>query len=74
MSAIGVHPRVSSRHPEVTDNDVVAAMRGMIRYKQTRSPACAGLLAHRGIRLGGEEKPLIHSGGRFLPSDHAIKL
>ena len=34
MSAIGIHPRVSSRHPEVADNDVAAAMRKMIRYKQ----------------------------------------
>lgn len=34
MSAIGVHPRVSRRHPEVTPDDVAAAMRGMIRYKQ----------------------------------------
>ena len=34
MSAIGVHLRVSRRHPEVTPDDVAAAMRGMIRYKQ----------------------------------------
>ena len=34
MSAIGIHPRVSKRHPEISDNDVVAAMRGMIRYQQ----------------------------------------
>ena len=34
MSAIGVHPRVSHRHPEITNDDVAAAMRGMIRYKQ----------------------------------------
>ncbi|MCI6273302.1 MAG: hypothetical protein MR874_05805 [Coriobacteriaceae bacterium] len=34
MSSIGVHPRVSRRHPEISDDDVVAAMRGMIRYQQ----------------------------------------
>lgn len=34
MSAIGIHPRVTKRHPEITENDVVAAMRGMIRYQQ----------------------------------------
>ncbi len=34
MSASGVHPRASRRHPEVTLNDVAAVMRGMIRYKQ----------------------------------------
>ena len=37
MSAIGAHPRVFSRHPEVTDDDVVAGLRGMIRYKQRAS-------------------------------------
>lgn len=34
MSAIGVHPRVAQRHPEVTPDDVAAAMRGMISYRQ----------------------------------------
>ena len=34
LSAIGVHSRISQRHPEVTPDDVIAAMRGMIRYKQ----------------------------------------
>ncbi len=34
MSQIGVHPRVAQRHPEVSEADVVAAMRSMIRYKQ----------------------------------------
>ncbi|WEV67387.1 hypothetical protein OZX72_09180 [Bifidobacterium sp. ESL0769] len=34
MSAIGIHPRIMQRHPEVTEADVVAAMRGMIRYQQ----------------------------------------
>lgn len=37
MSQIGVHPRISQRHPEVTDDDVCAAMRSMIRYKQRDS-------------------------------------
>lgn len=37
MSTIGVHPRISQRHPDVTEADVVAAMRGMIRYKQRSS-------------------------------------
>lgn len=34
MSEIGVHPRIEQRHPEVNEEDVVAAMRSMIRYKQ----------------------------------------
>ena len=34
MSAIGIHPRIIRRHPEITEEDVVAAMRGMIRYRQ----------------------------------------
>ncbi len=34
MSVVGVHPRISERHPEVTDADVLAAMRSMIRYRQ----------------------------------------
>lgn len=34
MSEIGVHPRILRRHPEVTDLDVIAAMRGMLRYQQ----------------------------------------
>lgn len=37
MSAIGVHPRIHQRHPEVADDDVIAAMRGMIRYKHRES-------------------------------------
>lgn len=34
MSVIGVHPRIARRHPEIEDDDVAAAMRGMLRYKQ----------------------------------------
>lgn len=37
MSSIGVHPRIARRHPDVTPDDVVAAMRGMLRYKQRSS-------------------------------------
>jgi hypothetical protein len=37
MSQIGVHPRISQRHPEVSEADVMAAMRSMIRYKQRES-------------------------------------
>ena len=37
MSSIGVHPRITRRHPEVSADDVAAAMRGMIRYKQRSS-------------------------------------
>ncbi len=37
MSSIGVHPRITQRHPEITDEDVVYAMRGMIRYKQRKN-------------------------------------
>ena len=37
MSQIGVHPRISERHPEVSEADVMAAMRSMIRYKQRDS-------------------------------------
>lgn len=37
MSQIGVHSRISERHPEVSDADVMAAMRSMIRYKQRES-------------------------------------
>ena len=37
MSQIGVHPRISERHPEVSDADVMSAMRSMIRYKQRES-------------------------------------
>ena len=37
MSQIGVHPRIAERHPEVSDADVTAAMRSMIRYKQRAS-------------------------------------
>ena len=37
MSQIGVHPRISQRHPEVSEKDVTAAMRSMIRYKQRDS-------------------------------------
>ena len=29
---MGVYPRVAQRHPEVTPEDVAAAMRGMISY------------------------------------------
>ena len=29
MSQIGVHPRISRRHPEVSEADVMAAMRSM---------------------------------------------
>ncbi|MDP9801132.1 hypothetical protein J2S49_001208 [Arcanobacterium wilhelmae] len=34
MSVVGVHPRIAQRHPEVTEADVQAAMRSMIRYQQ----------------------------------------
>ena len=37
MSTIGVHLRIHQRHPELTDEDVVAAMRGMLRYQQRTS-------------------------------------
>ena len=37
MSQIGVHPRISERHPAVSDADVMAALRSMIRYKQRES-------------------------------------
>lgn len=37
MSQIGVHPRIAQRHPEVAEEDVCAAMRSMIRYKQRSS-------------------------------------
>lgn len=37
MSQIGVHPRISRRHPEVSEADVMAAMRSMIRYEQRES-------------------------------------
>lgn len=37
MSAIGVHPRVHERHPEVVDEDVADAMRSMLRYVQRES-------------------------------------
>ena len=37
MSQIGVHPRISRRHPEVAEADVMIAMRSMIRYKQRDS-------------------------------------
>jgi hypothetical protein len=37
MSQIGVHPRIAQRHPEITGDDVSAAMRSMIRYKQRSS-------------------------------------
>lgn len=37
MSQIGVHPRINQRHPEVSEADVMAAMRSMIRYKQRSS-------------------------------------
>ena len=34
MSSIDVHPRISIRHPEIAEADVVAAMKGMVRYRQ----------------------------------------
>lgn len=34
MSQIGVHPRVNRRHPDVSDDDVISAMRHTIRYQQ----------------------------------------
>lgn len=34
MSEIGVHPRITARHPEVKSVDVVAAVRSMLRYRQ----------------------------------------
>lgn len=34
MSAVGIHPRVKQRHTDMSDADVLTAMRGMIRYKQ----------------------------------------
>ncbi|MDI9591007.1 MAG: hypothetical protein QM302_08245 [Acidobacteriota bacterium] len=34
MSVIDVHPRVHRRHPEIADDDVLAAMHGMVRYQQ----------------------------------------
>lgn len=37
MSQIGTHPRISRRHPEVAEADVINAMRSMIRYKQRDS-------------------------------------
>ena len=37
MSTIGVHPRIQSCHPEVRNEDVLHAMRGMIRYAQRSS-------------------------------------
>ena len=37
MSQIGVHPRISQRRPDVTEEDVCAAMRSMICYKQRSS-------------------------------------
>ena len=33
MSGIGVHPRIMRRHPEIRQQDIVAAMKSMIRYK-----------------------------------------
>lgn len=37
MSHIDVHPRVSERHHEISEEDVRAAMRNMIRYQQRDS-------------------------------------
>lgn len=37
MSSIGVPPRITKRHPDVTPDDVATAMRGMLRYKQRSS-------------------------------------
>ncbi|WP_130812976.1 hypothetical protein [Olsenella sp. Marseille-P4559] len=37
MSTIDVHPRIHTRHPEISVGDVVAAMRGMVCYHQRES-------------------------------------
>lgn len=37
MSAIGIHPRITLRHPAISGEDVAYAMRGMIAYKQRAS-------------------------------------
>lgn len=34
MSGVDVHPRIQARHPEVLPADVVAAMKGMVRYRR----------------------------------------
>lgn len=34
MSKILVHDRVNQRHPEISDSDVIAAVRSMIRYRE----------------------------------------
>jgi hypothetical protein len=37
MSVIDIHPRIQQRHPEIGSEDVIAAMRGMIRYQQRKT-------------------------------------
>jgi hypothetical protein len=37
MSVIEVHPRIQERHPEIGNDDVVAAMRNALRYQQRGS-------------------------------------
>ena len=37
MSAIVIHPRIAIRHPEVTEEDVIQAIKGMVRYQQRES-------------------------------------
>lgn len=37
MSGIGVHPRIMRRHPEIRQQDIVAAMKSMIRYKHRKT-------------------------------------
>lgn len=34
MSCIDVHPKIQTHHPEIAQDDVVAAMKGMVRYRQ----------------------------------------
>lgn len=37
MSTIGIHPRITLRHPNISGEDVTYAMRGMFAYKQRES-------------------------------------
>lgn len=37
MRAVGLYPKAFHRRPEVREEDVLAAMHGMIRYKQRES-------------------------------------
>lgn len=37
MSGIGIHPRIMRRHPEIRQQDIVAAMKSMIRYKHRKT-------------------------------------